>query len=291
MDERHDMLKTRAPAKINLYLHVTGKRADGFHLLDSLVVFTDIGDELKLEAADAFSFMLEGPMAASLQHEPIEGNLAVRAARELAAALGKPLNVKLTLTKNLPVASGIGGGSSDAAATLRVLAQHWGLAPEEPLLAKIAVGLGQDVPCCLPARTCYFRDIGNVTDAGPDLPCTAIVLVNPNKALPTPAVFKARAGNFTPAARLEKIPQSACELADMLRVRGNDLAEAACQIMPAVRDVLASLDDALLARMSGSGATCFGLYADSATADKAAARLRTAHPDWWVAAGFFPLFG
>lgn len=284
-------LKTLAPAKVNLYLHVTGRRGDGYHLLDSLVAFADIGDELRLEAADGFVFSLTGPMAAVLRDEPVEGNLAVRAARALAKAVDKPLNVRLTLVKNLPPASGIGGGSSDAAAALRLLARHWGVAANDPLLYEIAASLGQDVPCCVDAKTCYFRDIGNAIDDGPELPPTAIVLVNPNKALPTPAVFKARTGGFNPPNRFERAPRSSRELAAMLSERENGLTAAAAGIMPEIHEILSALDaspDCLLARMSGSGATCFGLYQDNASAQLATAGILAAHPDWWVFGGEIP---
>ncbi|NTU77737.1 MAG: 4-(cytidine 5'-diphospho)-2-C-methyl-D-erythritol kinase [Alphaproteobacteria bacterium] len=285
------ILNTFAPAKINLYLHITGKRKDGYHLLDSLVAFTDIGDEIRLEPAEEFSFALEGPMATALKDEPVEGNLAVKAAKALAAALNKPLHMKMTLTKNLPIASGIGGGSSDAAAALRLLARYWGVAPDAPELYTIAASLGSDVPCCLPCATCYFRDTGNVTDPGPALPPIYIVLVNPKKSLPTPAVYKAREGAFAPAQRLEKTALSAEELAEMLRLRGNSLTDAACRLMPeigVILEALAATRDCLLARMSGSGATCFGLYASFSAAESAASTLRKTHPGWWVSQGLVP---
>jgi len=286
------LLRTAAPAKINLYLHITGRRADGYHLLDSLVVFANVGDVLTLEPAGAFDFVLDGPKAPSLAGQDKESNLAVRAARMLAVTLGKPLEVKLTLTKNLPVASGIGGGSTDAAAALRLLAMHWGLAPDAALLQEIAADLGQDVPCCLAAQSCYFKGIGDVTDLAPELPLTHMVLVNPNKALATPAVFKARSGPFLPPARLEREPADAAQLAAMLASRGNSLTEAAIGLCPEIQAILESLTaqpECLLARMSGSGATCFGLFADRMTAKQAASTLYREHPDWWVIPAYFPV--
>jgi 4-diphosphocytidyl-2-C-methyl-D-erythritol kinase len=283
-----------APAKINLYLHVTGRREDGYHLLDSLVAFTNIGDSLRLEPADDFEFALEGPMARALSAESADHNLAVKAARALALELGRSLDVKLTLVKNLPVASGIGGGSCDAASALRLLAGHWNVSASDPLLSRIAASLGQDVPCCLDAETCYFRDTGSVMDPGPALPHTDIVLVNPNKALPTPDVYKARTGAFTAPARLEHDPKSNVELAGMLHQRGNGLTEAACRLMPEIKDVLAALaasPSCQLARMSGSGATCFGLYPNRSAARQAAACLYEEHPGWWIVPGFLPYKG
>lgn len=285
------MLSAFAPAKINLYLHITGKREDGYHFLDSLVAFTNIGDRIRLEPSDGFTFDIEGPMAKVLEAEPINGNLVVRAVQALAAELDRPLNVKFTLVKKLPVASGIGGGSSDAATALWLLAEHWGIPTSDPLLARIAGGLGQDVTCCLETKTCYFRDIGNVTDPGPDLPHVDIVLANPNVALPTPAVYKARTGEFTSSARLEREPRSGMELISMLHERKNDLTEAACKLCPEIRTILAELaitPRCQLARMSGSGATCFGLYPNRSSAKQAAAALFEKHPDWWIMHGCLP---
>jgi 4-diphosphocytidyl-2-C-methyl-D-erythritol kinase len=280
-----------APAKLNLYLHITGRRADGYHLLDSLVVFTDIGDSLRLEESEEFIFEIEGPKADSLAAENPNDNLAVRAVQALANELQRPPNIKLTLIKNLPIASGIGGGSSDAAAALRLLAGYWGVPPSDQRLYSIAASLGQDIPCCLDSATCYFRDIGNITDPGPELPHTSIVLVNPNKALPTPDVYKARTGAFTRAARFDRDPQNTIELAGMLHERSNVLTDAASRIMPEIADILVALSatpNCQMARMSGSGATCYGLYANRSDSKQAAAHLFKAHPEWWVVPGSFP---
>lgn len=286
------MLTVFAPAKINLYLHITGRRADGYHDLDSLVAFTGIGDEIRLEPADAFSFHIEGPQAASLAEEDAESNLVVRAARALAALTGHALALKLTLVKNLPVASGIGGGSSDAAAAIRALAQHWGLAMDDPRLAQIAAALGQDVLVCFKIENNYMTATG--TEPAPDLPTLGVVLVNPNKPVPTPAVYKIfREGGyaFSPQAQLERTPQTGAELIDALKARHNDLYAPALKLLPeigAVIDAIAATPDCLLSRMSGSGATCFGLYADGAAAERAAAQIRENHPNWWCAASVLP---
>ena len=285
------MIETFAPAKINLYLHVTGRREDGYHFLDSLVVFANIGDTLRYEPEGPFSFTIEGRMAAELAGFDPESNLVVRAARMLAAALNKPLTGKLSLVKNLPIASGIGGGSTDAAGTLRLLATHYGLAPDAALLQDIAKSLGQDIPCCIMARTCCFKGIGDVTVAGPELPLTHMVLVNPNQSLSTPAVFKNRKGGFTPAAPLETSPATIDDLVSQLRARENTLTASAIELCPDISIVLEEIEkqeDCLLSRMSGSGATCFGLFADRSTAKRAAATLYESHPDWWVVPAFFP---
>ncbi|HBM90815.1 MAG TPA: 4-(cytidine 5'-diphospho)-2-C-methyl-D-erythritol kinase [Rhodospirillaceae bacterium] len=292
MPYEEGMLRTKALAKINLYLHVTGRRSDGYHLLDSLVAFADVGDSLTLEPARAFSFSLDGPMAGSLKGEGDDNNLVVRAAQKLSTALGRSLSFKLSLIKNLPVASGIGGGSSDAAAALRLMASHWKLAPDAPLLYQVARSLGQDVSCCLASESCVFQGIGDEMTHAPSLPYTDIVLVNPSVAVPTPEVFKMRKGSFSlPAEPWEKVPQTACELADLLGACRNDLAQPACQISPVIDDVLAALmeqEGVLLSRMSGSGATCFAFFADRGAAKRAAASLYQQHPDWWVVPTHIP---
>jgi 4-diphosphocytidyl-2-C-methyl-D-erythritol kinase len=281
-----------APAKINLYLHIIGRRADGYHDLDSLAVFTGVGDEIVLEKADQFNFYIKGIQAERLEGEDPESNLAVKAVRSLAALVGKPLDVKITLTKNLPVASGIGGGSSDAAAALRALARHWGIALNDPRLHAAAVQHGQDVPVCLKASNTYITATG--TAVGPELPRADIVLVNLNKPLATPAVYKAfRDGGFafTPEARLSSSPPSVGELVSELRQRGNDLFEPALRLMPdigMVMDTLRSSTGCMLARMSGSGATCFGIYPAANAAHDAAKVISAAHPDWWVTSNFIP---
>ncbi len=277
---------TAAPAKINLYLHVLGRRPeDGYHLLDSLTVFVDAGDELRIEEGEGLSLRVEGPMASGLSQESQENNLIVRAARRLGERLGKPLDVSFTLIKNLPIASGIGGGSSDAAAALRLLAEKWGMDANDGLLREVAAELGQDIPCCIAAKTCYLRGVGGELAAGPRLPETHMVLVNPNRPLPTPEVYKRRSGKFAEAAPLERDPSTAAELAEMLLLRENSLAAAAIAIMPEIAEILESLastPDCLLARMSGSGATCFGLYPSRAAAEAAAAAIAMSHPSWWV---------
>lgn len=281
-----------APAKLNLYLHITGRRADSYHDLDSLVAFAGVGDEVRLEPAKTFQFVLEGPQAALLKNEPADGNLVVKAAHSLARLAGKPLDVKLTLFKRLPVASGIGGGSSDAAATLRALAQHWGLAADDPRLAAAAAEHGQDVPVCLKIENNYITADG--TMAAPALPRVGVLLANPNKALPTPAVYKEfRAGGyaFSPEARLTETPRDISALIAELKKRGNDLYAPALKLMPGIGAVIASIEHApgcLLARMSGSGATCFGLFADEDKANAAGQTLRTHHPDWWIEASHLP---
>ena len=281
------MIRVSAPAKINLYLHVVGRREDGYHELDSLVAFADIADVVTAQPAVGLSLVIDGPFAAALAGGAAD-NLVLRTASLLAARFGVTAGAALRLTKNLPVASGIGGGSSDAAAALRALQSLWNIAASPDELAALAARLGADVPVCLLARTAWLGGIGEVLAAAPDLPPVAIVLVNPGIALATPSVFNARSGAFSAPGRFaEEIPDAAA-LAAALRRRRNDLAAPAIGLVPAIGDVLARLgacDGALLARMSGSGATCFGLFPDDAAARAAAARLAGERPGWWVAAG------
>jgi 4-diphosphocytidyl-2-C-methyl-D-erythritol kinase len=276
-----------APAKLNLYLHVLGRRADGYHLLDSLVAFAGAADLVEVRPARGLSLRIEGPMAPALAGEDPEANLVLRAARLLAGALGRPADAGIVLVKRLPVAAGVGGGSADAAAALQALARLWGVAPDDPLLAALAPRLGADVPVCLAGRAAFFGGIGEELAPAPPLPPAWAVLVNPGVPVPTPAVFAARVGPFSAPARFAEAPADCAGLARLLAARGNDLMPAAVALAPVVETVLerlAASPGCLLARMSGSGATCFGLFADAAAARDAAGRLAAAHPDWWVEA-------
>ena len=276
-----------APAKLNLYLHVLGRRADGYHLLDSLVAFADIADEVRAAPAASLALKIEGPFAAGLGGDPAD-NLVWRAAMKLAERSGAAPGAALTLVKNLPVSSGIGGGSSDAAAALRALVKLW-QAPLAPhALHEIAAALGADVPVCLAPRASWLGGAGEEVAPAPALPEIAIVLANPCVALPTAAVFQRRAGAFSQPARFTAAPRDAAGLAALLAARRNDLTAAATALAPEISQVLAALaaeKGALLARMSGSGATCFALFADPRDAEAAAHALAAARPRWWVRAG------
>ncbi len=279
-------VRRAAPAKLNLYLHVLGRREDGYHLLDSLVAFADVGDEVTVRPAPELTLTVAGPFAPSLTGSPAD-NLVWRAALALAQRAACPPAVAIELQKNLPVASGIGGGSSDAAATLSALAELWDLDLTAPRFAGLAASLGADVPVCLYGRTAWLGGIGEALAPAPALPPVSVVLANPGVAVATPAVFKARRGAFSAAARVEASPPDAMALASLLANRRNDLTEAAISVVPGIAKVLAalgSLEGALLARMCGSGATCYALFADDAAARASAARLGAAHPDWWVTA-------
>jgi 4-diphosphocytidyl-2-C-methyl-D-erythritol kinase len=276
----------RALAKLNLYLHVVGRRADGYHFLDSLVAFADVGDEIITEAAPTLSLRVAGSYAASLAALPSD-NLVWRAAERLAAHAKRDAAAALTLVKNLPVASGIGGGSSDAAATLRALAALWDIAVAEEELATLGARLGADVPVCLLGRAAWLGGIGERVAPAPPLPECAVLLANPGVPLATPDVFAARRGAFSAPARFDAMPTDASGLAALLAERRNDLSDAAVALAPVIADVLttlAHLPGALLARMSGSGATCFALFATLKEAEAAARRVRAERGAWWIAA-------
>lgn len=288
-DAAQDPAVEAAPAKVNLHLHVTGRRADGYHLLDSLVVFGPVGDRVTAwPAATGLDLVLEGPEAGALAAEP--DNLVLRAARALAeeAGIAAPA-ARLRLAKHLPVASGIGGGSADAAAALRVLDRLWGTALGPARLARIAATLGADVPVCVASRPAVMQGIGEILHPAPPLPGFALLLVNPRLPVPTPAVFKARAAagaGFTPPAALPATGWAdAASFARDLAALGNDLEAPAIGLCPPISEVLDAIrtqPGCLLARMSGSGATCFGLFAAAAPAKAAAAALPRS---WWRAAG------
>jgi 4-diphosphocytidyl-2-C-methyl-D-erythritol kinase len=282
-----------APAKINLYLHIVGRRADGYHLLDSLIAFADIGDWVSAAAAESLSLAIGGPEAGAIAGLG-EDNLVLRAARLFAAeAAAKapgaaPFGAALYLDKELPAASGIGGGSSDAAATLRALDRMWHGPLDSPALAALALKLGADTPACLAARPVWVGGIGEVIEDALGLPPAGIVLANPRRNLPTADVFAARRGAFSAGGRFAPMPRHAAALAAVLRERRNDLTEPALSLFPeiaAVLERLAQLPGALFARMSGSGATCFALFSDRAAALAAGGLLARAAPLWWSAAG------
>ena len=273
-----------APAKINLFLQITGKRADGYHLLDSLAIFAGVGDMVRAEPADALSLRVTGPFATGLDGE--SDNLVLRAARMLAEAAGVEPKAALVLEKNLPVASGIGGGSADAAATLRLLSRFWNIAVDPMTLHRLAERLGADVPVCLAGQPARMRGIGERLDPAPDLPEYGLVLVNPGVALGTADVFRARAGDFSGEAALPAAWRAAAEMAETLARTTNDLQPPAITLRPVIGEVLAALsalDGCRLARMSGSGATCFGVFDTPHDAQAAAATLM--RRGWWCWGG------
>jgi len=274
-----------APAKINLFLHVTGRRADGYHELESLVVFADVGDRLTARPAAELTLEISGHNAAGLDAGP--DNLVMRAAAALAERIGGAQGAHIGLEKILPVASGIGGGSADAAAAIKMLARLWGVHPGEYDLSGLALDLGADVPVCLFGRPAMMRGIGERLEPVTGLPILPAVLVNPRVGISTPDVFKARSGAFTAPLPDDALPTDADGWFATIEAARNDLEAPARTLVPAVGDVLdavAATDRCRLARMSGSGATCFGLYEDVAAAAAAAEGLSAVRPEWWVRA-------
>jgi len=268
-----------AHAKINLTLHLCGQRADGYHLLDSLVAFPALGDRLSVEPAQGLSLSLSGPFGDALSASG--DNLVLQAAERLAQATGTRRGAALHLEKSLPVASGIGGGSADAAAALALLSRLWGVAVPNGL----ALGLGADVPvCCAAPRPQRMQGIGERLTPGPALPPAWIVLVNPLVGVATGAVFAGIADKHPPPGP-DLPPRFAdfAALAGWLAATRNDLQPSAVRLCPAIADVLAALSVAPVARMSGSGATCFALLPAEAPAHALAERLRR-ETRWWVAA-------
>lgn len=279
------MITVNAPAKINLTLHVCGKRADGFHLLDSLVVFAGVGDRITVSDDTALRLSVDGPFGAALTNEP--DNLVLRAARLLAASSRTTRGAHIHLEKNLPVASGIGGGSADAAATLTACGRLWNVDPRAISDTDIAAKLGADVPVCLRGVPAFMSGIGEIVAPAPPLPAAWLVLVNPGEPLATKAVFGALAGRFSKAMARESFTglATARDLAAALTLYGNDLMAPARELLPSVVTVLDALEQShgcLLARLSGSGPTCFGVFADENSARIAAAGLEKSHTGWWV---------
>ncbi|WP_457796889.1 4-(cytidine 5'-diphospho)-2-C-methyl-D-erythritol kinase [Methylocystis sp. S23] len=282
------MLVTRAPAKINLTLHILGRRTDGYHALESLVAFSGAGDALSLVPGPALSLDVSGPTAPAAGAD--DDNLVLRAARHLAERVEGLTPGAFRLVKRLPVAAGIGGGSSDAAAALRLLAQANGLAPDDPRLHDAARATGADVPVCLAGRARMMRGAGESLGPPLRLPLLPAVLINPGEPVETRLIFQKL--GLRPGESVESAahPEIGCGgppvefLAGIAKGR-NDLEDAACLQAPVIVDVLAVLRAARgckLARMSGSGATCFAIFSTPAAAARAARAIRLQRPEWWV---------
>lgn len=289
------MHSVKAHAKLNLYLHVTEKRPDGYHELDSLVVFTELHDLIEFKKSENFSFSVQGPMAAQLSGNDIapgenSANLAVRAAIMMARMFGKTLDYEITLTKNIPVGAGLGGGSADAAAVIEGLVHLWKLDIEgfftKEMMAEIAA-LGADVPVCLYQRPCRMQGIGEVLfDIEPCIPLP-VVLVYPSVMCPTAKMFAGlksfKQDSFPIYMDLETMP----ETLELLQAQENDFEDIAVQEYPVIGEVLQALDShsaSLLTRMTGSGSACFAICETTEEAYVCAKDIQDAHPDWWVCA-------
>jgi 4-diphosphocytidyl-2-C-methyl-D-erythritol kinase len=281
-------LTEAAPAKINLTLRILGRRADGYHELESLVVFARLRDHLTLLPGRPLSLDVHGPTAAAAG---VENNLVLKAAKALGARVMGLQAGRFLLEKSLPVAAGIGGGSADAAAALRLLARANGIAPDDPLLYAAARVTGADVPVCVHPVPRIMRGIGDVLSEPLPLPELPAVLVNPGVPAATKEVFAALARGGYPAGasatNWDALPPDHTGLVEFLRSERNDLEPPATTLYPAISQVLAALRSAKgcrLARMSGSGSTCFGLFDTSKAAEIAARLLQAPNPTWWVRA-------
>ena len=282
-------IREQARAKVNLTLHVLGKRPDGYHELDSLVVFADLCDELTFTPAPEDSLSIEGPFAAALEGE----NLILKAKRAVIGWLGREIAGHFHLHKNIPVAAGVGGGSSDAAAAIRILLRAYGEPDSADSYVEKSAAVGADVPVCLYNRAAWMRGLGERVSPAPNLAPLPAILVNPRIKVPTPAVFKhLGAGPYRPdeawLSPLTEADLSSPEKAAAALKHGrNDLEPPAAAIEPAVErtlDAIRRQQGCLLARLSGSGPTCFGLFPTQENANSAAGALAREYPAWWVAA-------
>jgi len=276
-----------APAKVNLTLRVLGRRSDGYHEIESLVAFAEFGDRLRFSPGGGLTLAVNGPTAAKAGES--DSNLVLKAAREIAARHNGLTLGAFHLDKRLPVAAGLGGGSADAAAALRLIARGNGMTSDDPRLYAAARATGADVPVCLDPRPRIMRGIGEILSEPLTLPALPAVLVNPGVAVATKEVFAGWASASAPSpttdfTALGSLPAREA-LLQFLLGQSNDLERAAVALAPVIADVLAALRGSAgykMARMSGSGATCFALYASAAAAEKAAKALRGKFPRWWI---------
>jgi 4-diphosphocytidyl-2-C-methyl-D-erythritol kinase len=289
-----EQIEVLAPAKLNLFLHITGRRDDGFHLLESLFVFCDFGDRLTISEAPGFGLTVTGPF------EPImaelcpdeNDNLILKAAKKLANFVeskgGVVFPVQIDLEKNIPIAAGVGGGSSDAAMVLKALIDLWGVEVSTNELHTLALQLGADVPAALSLEPKWVTGIGDKVEHVEALPSFYVVLVNPCVPLSTPDVFNAFAGEGSGFDEAKDPLISFSDLATLkayLASTKNSLEKTATNLEPVIGDVLESLSNqqqCLLSRMSGSGPTCFGVFEGFAEAQEALEAIESKHPDWWV---------
>jgi 4-diphosphocytidyl-2-C-methyl-D-erythritol kinase len=275
----------KAPAKVNLTLRVVGRRADGYHDIESLVAFAGVGDALSFTPGGALTLAVGGPTAPAAGD--VANNLVLKAARALAGEIEGIALGHFALSKRLPVAAGLGGGSADAAAALRLLARANAIAADDPRLLQAARATGADVPVCLDPRPRLMRGIGDVLSAPLELPRLFAVLVNPGVAVSTREVFAALQLPPSTQTAPPATPGGSATLMAEIADGRNDLEGPAIELEPAIADVLSvlrKLPDCQLARMSGSGATCFGLFGSTAAASAAARSLRVGYPAWWVRA-------
>ncbi len=282
-----DQVSLLAPAKVNLFLHITGRRENGFHELESLFVRTSFGDQVTVDVADALSLHIIGPFSDALKQFPCDSNLVMKAAKSMLSYHDKKVGAKITLEKNLPLASGIGGGSADAAATMLALIKLWQVEISSEDLHAMALELGADVPACLENHPQIVKGIGEQCQSVSLGFNAAMLLVNPGISVSTPDVFeayKATAMHFSPEFDEKTDLVSTIHL--MEKATRNDLFKPACSLSPEIEEVIKLMQDLSyqkMVRMSGSGATCFALFNSLLEAEKAAEIILEKKPSWWVA--------
>ena len=265
-----------APAKINLSLRVTGKRDDGYHLLHSLTCFADFGDLITIAPADNFKFTQDSEFKVLPENDD---NLIVKTAHKMAEIFNKPLNCHLHLVKDIPIGAGLGGGSSDVAATVKALIAFWSITPSNDQLQPFLLSIGADVPACYYAQPCVFEGIGEIITPITDMPKIYAVLVYPNKFCSTADVFKNYNDEFSIA------PNKPNDIWQYIKDQKNDLTQSAIQNITEIRDVLSILENTnncLINRMSGSGSCCFGIFETEEQAKQAAEKIQKERPNWWV---------
>src|SRR3990167_427520 len=287
-------MKITAPAKLNLFLHITGQRDNGYHLLESLFAFTDLGDVISIEPAATLSLTIEGPFAATITSEPVEKNLVYRAALLLQKKQAITQGAHIVLTKQIPVGAGLGGGSADAAAILKGLNQFWHLNLSIETLCEMGLSLGADIPACLVGQPAIVSGIGEIIEpiVLPPTPLP-ILLINPNYPLSTQSVFheyKTSRTAFTTSKKHTTLFTDSSTLLDYLSKNRNDLEPAATALYPDIQTLLDTLrqqSGCKLARMSGSGATCFSFFQEIAFAETAIQTLKTLFPSHWMELSHF----
>ena len=276
-----------APAKVNLYLHITGKKKTGYHELDSLIVFTELHDIISVTTHHNIEISVRGPLAGQLSESP-ETNLVYKAAQILTELTDIPKGAKITVSKNIPVAAGLGGGSADAAAAIQALCKLWNIGLEDRVLATIALSLGSDVPACLLSKTAQISGFGEILKPVPEFPKNLhLVLVNPGIKLLTKSVYEGFRGPFKGTKSISLFPTNPTNLPAFLQQCSNDLSESAKELCPDIIEVLDALESCTgcyLARISGSGPSCFGIFPNAKVANLAALQIARRKTDWWVKA-------
>lgn len=271
-----------APAKVNLFLHVTDRKQDGYHHLQSLITFADFGDSIDIIPADNFSFSISG----KTEHISNDGdNLVIKAAKRLSEELNTPLDMALHLSKKTPIGAGLGGGSADAAATIKGLLTYWNKTLPKERLEYILLGLGADVPVCYKNKSCFVEGVGEIITPLPNLPKLHAVLVYPNKCCSTAEIFKNHDLSFSKKIDIPKNFSDKKYFYEFLNQQTNDLTNSACQKISEIKDILNQLqqqDGCIIARMSGSGSTCFGIFDTAEKSKKATKIIQQENSNWWV---------